>query len=514
MRGAAAKPAPMPSSTRSGSPVLRSGARRARSPSPAPPTDAKKRKSAKAAPKQPSKRLIFVSKVATAVRAAAPPPAIPPRSPDLRLKKNIKSFTKIVESEAAAKLQASIAKAKQKQDAHDEQIASAKRSLLEARRLGGVKYGDVTACAKQYKIKYRELRTAMGARGREVRSQRGRPSNMQECQSHFLVEEVETRACRSRSMPKAAVSSAMAAVAKANNTPFSSQEGVSMQPSKRTMDKFCKQRGLFTVTANETEKARLDGVSKKIIGSFFDRYKAKVLNPNPSLLQRTAHVNLDETPTGGRGEKLNRRLCALVTKKVLKMKKGSSIRTEAIADSSEVMSFIPITLADATVLAKVFLVAADKVNPKWLAPPPQNLKCGHEFLPRMPLDYFTKGDVVVYATPSGVMNTETFEKMLRDVVVPRHRKIVPEGPICIHMDAPEQHTMSKELASFLKSNQVICNFFPHKTSTVLQPLDLYFNKMWRAKYREYIDALITVGQNTHAYLDDRLRARFMTQKRK
>ena len=451
----------MPSSTRSASPISRS--KRARSQSPAPPP----RKAAKAAPKQPSKPLIFVSKVARAVvRAAAPQPAIPPRSPDLSLKKNIKAYTKIVESEAAAKLQASIAKAKQKQDARDNQIASAKRALLEARRLGGVKYGDVTAFAKQYKVKYRELRTAMDARGREVRCKRGRPPSMQECQSHFLVEEIETRASRSRSMPKAAVSSAMAAVATANNTPFSSQEGVSMQPSKRTMDKFCKQRGLFTVTANETEKARLDGVSKKIIGSFFDRYKEKVLNPNPSLL----HVNLDETPTGGRGEKLNRRLCALVTKKVLKMKKGASIRTEAIADSSEVMSFIPITLADATVLAKVFLVAADKVNPKWLAPPPQNLKCGHEFLPRMPLDYFTKGDVVVYATPSGVMNTETFEKMLRDVVVPRHRMIVPEGPICIHMDAPEQHTMSKELASFLKSNQVICNFFPHKTSTVLQAI--------------------------------------------
>jgi hypothetical protein len=194
------------------------------------------------------------------------------------------------------------------------------------------------------------------------------------------------------------------------------------------------------------------------------------------------------------------------------MKKGASIRTEAIADSPEVMSFIPITLADATVLAKVFLVAADKVNPKWLAPPPKNLKCGHEFLPRMPLDYFSKGDVVVFATPNGVMNTATFEKMIMEVVVPQHRKIVPDGPICMHMYAPESHSMSKELAAFLKANNVICNFFPHKTSTVLQPLDLYFNKMWRAKYREYIDALITVGQNTHAYLDDRLRARFMQRK--
>jgi hypothetical protein len=445
-------------------------------------------------------------------RACKRPQVSPPLSPDLRLKKNVRAFAKMVEAEAAAKLESSIAKAKQKRDARDETIATAKRAILEARRLKGKVYGDVTAFATMHGIKIRELRTALQARGRAVRSQRGRPSNIQESQSHFVVQEVESRASRSRSMPKIVVQAAIGAIAAINNTPFSSQSGSSSNPSKRTMGRFCKQRGLFNVTANETEKARLDGVSKKQIDSFFKRYKANVLDKNPLLLERRRHGNLDETPVGGRGEKLNRRLCALVTKKVLKKKKGASIRTEAIADSSEVMSYIPFTLADATVLAKIFLVAADKVNPKWLAPPQKTLKSGHEFLPRMPLDYFTKGDVAVYCTANGVMTTAVFEKMIMELIIPRWRMLVPNGPLCLHMDAPESHAMSKELAVFLKTNEIICNFFPHKTSTVLQPLDLWFNMKWRGKYREYIDALITVGQNTHAYLDDRLQAQFMQRK--
>jgi hypothetical protein len=209
----------------------------------------------------------------------------------LRLKKQQVAFAAQVEAEAATKVEASIAKAKQKRDAHDEQIATAKRALQEARRLhGGVIYGDISAYATKYKVKYRELRTALDAVGREVRSKRGRPPSILESQSHFIVEEVEARAKRSRSMTRAATSAAMGAIAASNQTPFSA--GVSSQPSKRTMDKFCKQRGLFTVTANETEKARLEGVSKKVIDSFFKRYKEKVLNPNPALLQRRASVGL------------------------------------------------------------------------------------------------------------------------------------------------------------------------------------------------------------------------------
>ena len=67
----------------------------------------------------------------------------------------------------------------------------------------------------------------------------------------------------------------------------------------------------------------------------------------------------------------------------------------------------------------------------------------------MPLDYFEKGDVAVYCTASGVMTTAVFEKMIMEVIVPQWRKIVLDGPLCLHMDAPESHAMSRELETIL-----------------------------------------------------------------
>ena len=49
---------------------------------------------------------------------------------------------------------------------------------------------------------------------------------------------------------------------------------------------------------------------------------------------------------------------------------------------------------------------------------------------------------------------------------------------------------------------------PHHTSHYLQTLDLGWNKAWRKAFRAVVDAIITVAQNTHAYLDDRLCAVF------
>jgi hypothetical protein len=270
------------------------------------------------------------------------------------------------------------------------------------------------------------------------------------------------------------------------------------------------------VTANETEKARLDGVSKLSIKSFFQRFKAKVLDPNPLLKERRRHINLDETPIGGRGEKRlgMRRMFALVTKKALKQKKGASIRTEAVLDGNEGVSYVPVTLADGRIICKIFIVAAENFHPKWIAAPHFKLATGHEFLPRMSLDYFTQDlDFAIYCSKSGVMTTDIFERMIMQIVVPRARSIVPDGPLCLHMDAPESHAMSGTLARYLKGMNVITSFFPHKTSTVLQPLDLYYNMRWRGKFRDLVDALITVAQNSHAYLDDKMSVQFMHTKK-
>jgi hypothetical protein len=320
---------------------------------------------------------------ATRSKAAAKPRVPEPLSPDLRSKKNIKAHSEKVKADTDARLQAAIAKSQKKVDARDEIIRSAKRALLTARRLrngGKAKHGDVQQFADDYKIKREELRTALKQPGlTQVRATAGRPPKVTEAQAHFLVKEVESRVRESRAKTRPAVASALGAISHSNADPFQTTRGAAVP--RRTIDRFCKHRGLTRATANETDKARLIGVSKKHISGYFQRYKDKIQDPNlPHVLERRRHGNLDETPQSGRGEKLNRRLYALVTKKALKRLKGGAVRTEAIEDGYEGVSFVPFLLGDGTMLAKIFIVSAEKVNPKWTAPPPQGLATSHEFL--------------------------------------------------------------------------------------------------------------------------------------
>ena len=98
----------------------------------------------------------------------------------------------------------------------------------------------------------------------------------------------------------------------------------------------------------------------------------------------------------------------------------------------------------------------------------------------------------------------------RDVIVPAWRKLegLEKGPLCIVCDAPESHTLTPELAAFLRDSDVCMHYLPHHTSHYLQPLDLGWNKAWRKAFRAIVDALITCAQNSHAYMDDKLCARF------
>ena len=90
-----------------------------------------------------------------------------PLSPDLRTKKKIKEHSANIKSEADAKIQAAIAKAKKKVDARDAKIRSAKRALLTARGRNGGKatHGDVQQYANKYDIKREELRTGLKHKG-------------------------------------------------------------------------------------------------------------------------------------------------------------------------------------------------------------------------------------------------------------------------------------------------------------------------------------------------------------
>ena len=79
----------------------------------------------------------------------------------MRLKKNVKKFTKKVQDDAATKLQSAIQKQKAKTDARDDIIRSAERAIIAARGRNGGKatHGDVQEFANKYIIKREELRT-------------------------------------------------------------------------------------------------------------------------------------------------------------------------------------------------------------------------------------------------------------------------------------------------------------------------------------------------------------------
>lgn len=408
----------------------------------------------------------------------------------------------------------------------DKRISTAKRGILQSRRMAAKAAGkevahgalppairgDVTRFAKENNITPDQLRVSLrNPYSMKARQQRGRPPKVTKAQEHFVKVAVEDRADNDSSVSQEALGGMLGAVAASNQTAYSSSGGAAAVPSKQKVKQFIKRRGLIVASACETENARIESVSRSTIIGSLNKFK-KLQEKNPMLRERRRVGNLDETPDGNRGEKLNRRIYAITTKKVLKKKGFAQTRTAAIADGNYPMSYCPFQLADSTIVAELFIVATDNTNfATWLKKPPTGVKSmHHEYLPGIALDFFDRQNIGIYASPGGVMTTEIFEKAIRDVIVPSWRRLdgLAEGPLCIVCDAPESHAMSVSLMEFLRDNDICMHYLPHHTSHYLQPLDLGWNKAWRRAFRAVVDALITVAQNTHAYLDDKLNARF------
>ena len=433
---------------------------------------------------------------------------------------------KVALQRVVAEHQTKQAKQSESKHALDLRICKAKRGILQARRIAakaaGTKIvhgalppairGDIATYAKNNDITADQLRVSLRSPySLKARQKRGRPPKISKAQAHFVKVAVEERAEHDSCVTKEALGGMLGAVAASNQTAYSSSGGAAAVPSKQKVKQFMKRRGLIVASACETEMARIECVSRTIIKGSLDKFK-KLQQKKPLLRERRRCGNLDETPDGNRGEKLNRRMYAITTKKVLKKKGFAQPRTAAIADGNYPMSYCPFQLADSTIVAELFIVATDNTNfATWLKKPPTGMKSmHHEYLPGIALDFFDRQNIGIYASPGGVMTTEIFEKAIKEVIVPSWRRLdgLAEGPLCIVCDAPESHSMSPTLAAFLRDNDVCMHYLPHHTSHYLQPLDLGWNKAWRKAFRAVVDALITVAQNTQAYLDDKLCARF------
>jgi hypothetical protein len=311
----------------------------------------------------------------------------------------------------------------------DQRISKAKRGILQARRIAakaaGVKVkhgalppairGDIARFAKENNITSDQLRVSLrNPFSMKARQKRGRPPKVTKAQEHFVKVAVEHRAENDSSVSKEALGGMLGAVAASNRTAYSSSGGAAAVPSKQKVKQFIKRRGLIEASACETENARIEAVSRATIKGSLDMFK-KLQQKKPLLRERRRCGNLDETPSGNRGEKLNRRMYAITTKKVLKKKGFTQPRTAAIDDGNYPMSYCPFQLADSTIVAELFIVATDNTNfATWLKKPPTgNKSMHHEYLPGIALDFFDRQNIGIYASSGGVMTTEIFEKAIK-----------------------------------------------------------------------------------------------------
>ena len=311
----------------------------------------------------------------------------------------------------------------------DQRIGKAKRGILQARRIAakaaGVKVkhgalppairGDIARFAKENNITSDQLRVSLrNPFSMKARQRRGRPPKVTKAQEHFVKAAVEHRAENDSSVSKEALAGMLGAVAASNRTAYSSSGGAAAVPSKQKVKQFIKRRGLIEASACETENARIEAVSRATIKGSLDMFK-KLQQKKPLLRERRRCGNLDETPSGNRGEKLNRRMYAITTKKVLKKKGFTQPRTAAIDDGNYPMSYCPFQLADSTIVAELFIVATDNTNfGTWLKKPPTGKKSmHHEYLPGIALDFFDRQNIGIYASSGGVMTTEIFEKAIK-----------------------------------------------------------------------------------------------------
>ncbi len=311
----------------------------------------------------------------------------------------------------------------------DLRIAKAKRGILQARRMAAAAAGnkvahgavppavrgDITQFAKDNNITCDQLRVSLrNPHSMKARQRRGRPPKVTRAQEHFVEQAVEDRAMNDSCVTEEVLGGMLGAVAASNRTEYSSSGGAAAVPNRQKVKQFIKRRGLIVASACETEMARIESVSRSTLKGSLDKFK-KLQQNKPLLRERRRCGNFDETPNSNRGEKLNRRMYAITTKKVLKKKGFTQPRTAAITDGNYPMSYCPFQLADSTIVAELFIVATDNTNfATWLKKPPTGSKSmNHEFLPGIALDFFDRQNIGIYASPGGVMTTEIFEKAIK-----------------------------------------------------------------------------------------------------
>jgi hypothetical protein len=222
----------------------------------------------------------------------------------------------------------------------------------------------------------------------------------------------------------------------------------------------------------------------------------KLVKKYPSLRNRKAWVNVDETPNCERGEKQGRQCWVLTNRTAMKGKRGKAVRSRAMKSGNGPLSFVPALRADGVVISTAFLSTGECANP-----PLYN----GELLPGLGNPFADPVTCRIFATKSGSMTQEVLEAFLTEMVVPAMRREVPIGPLVIAMDAPNCHGRTTELRTFLSRHDVKLLLPPHNSSTLTQMLDIGWFLNWRDEYQASADALLEVSKSAHAHLGPNMR---------
>jgi hypothetical protein len=278
-------------------------------------------------------------------------------------------------------------------------------------------------------------------------------------------------------------------------TPYKTGAGGALAWStKRRLESRIKDAGVIKTVGIATDHKRLK-VSRATLEAHAEEV-LKLVKKYPSLRNRKAWVNVDETPNCERGEKQGRQLWVLTSRTAMKCKRGKAVRSRAMKDGNGPLTFVPALRGDGVIICTAFLSTGECPTPP--------LYFG-ELLPGLGNPFSDPVTCRLFATKAGSMTTEVLEAFLTEMVIPAMRRDVPDGPLVIVMDAPSCHGRTTELRAFLSRHDVKLLLLPHNSSTLTQMLDIGWFLYWRDEYQSCADALLEVSKSAHARLSHKMR---------
>jgi hypothetical protein len=323
----------------------------------------------------------------------------------------------------------------------------------------------------------------------------GRPPNVTDVDIQVLHSSATEASLRDDALTATSVQNLQHAAIRRGKAFKTQSKGKVVAPSTaRRLSVRLKAAGVIKTVGIATDEKRVK-VSRSTLESYADEV-CKLVKKYPSLSNRKAWVNIDETPNCERGEKLGRQCWVLTTRTAMKGKRGKAVRSRAMKSGNGPLSFVPALRADGVVISTAFLSTGECANP-----PLYN----GELLPGLGNPFADPVTCRIFATKSGSMTQEVLEAFLTEMVVPAMRRDVPDGPLVIAMDAPNCHGRTTELRTFLSRHDVKLLLPPHNSSTLTQMLDIGWFLNWRDEYQASVDALLEVSKSAHAHLGPNMR---------